>query len=282
METGSCEWNEKIARLFDARDSDALSEALYALIHAVVPLESFIIFHYHLQEIPEIIYQKTDHRHRRNNLEKYLDGAYLLDPFYQAFFAGQTSQIVTLKDIAPDHFRRSEYYRTYYKSSGLKDEVNIYLRLSEQSSLVLALGRDQKGRHFSKYELKLLADIFPILNAASLRQWADRTGGHSEEDKGNLRFLRGLENFGTSCLSAKESEVLHLLLMGHSAKSTAARMAISPGTVKIHRNNIYAKLDINSQTELFSLFIAALAHMQGDGSEDPLVAFHKAHTQSSL
>jgi len=89
-----------------------------------------------------------------------------------------------------------------------------------------------------------------------------------------MRFIQGMENFGKSCLSAKEGEVLHLLLMGHSAKSTAERMGISPGTVKIHRNNIYAKLDINSQTELFSLFIDALANMAGDGSEDPLIAYH--------
>ena len=35
-------------------------------------------------------------------------------------------------------------------------------------------------------------------------------------------------------------------------------LAISPGTVRIHRKNIYAKLGINSQGELFSRFIESL------------------------
>jgi DNA-binding CsgD family transcriptional regulator len=33
---------------------------------------------------------------------------------------------------------------------------------------------------------------------------------------------------------------------------------ISPGTVRIHRRNIYAKLRINSQGELFSEFLSSM------------------------
>ena len=40
----------------------------------------------------------------------------------------------------------------------------------------------------------------------------------------------------------------------------AERLAISPETVKVHRRHLYAKLDISSQPELFSLFIQALGH----------------------
>lgn len=275
VKPGSYEWNEAIAGLFEATGDIAVHEALHRVISSVVSLESFIVFHYHHAGIPDILYENIRNRDRQNNLENYLDGAYLLDPFYQHFCDSETSGVVTLQEVAPDHFRKSEYYRSYYKFSGLKDEVNIYIQLSGTSSIVIALGRIQGRAAFTKKDVGLLRDLLPILRSVCLRHWrgADLTAG--EEDKSNSRFSRGLENFGTSCLSVKESEVLHLLLMGHSAKSTAARMGISPGTVKIHRNNIYAKLDINSQTELFSLFIGAMAHMKGDGSEDPLIAFHQ-------
>ena len=37
--------------------------------------------------------------------------------------------------------------------------------------------------------------------------------------------------------------------------STGEVLGITPGTVKIHRKNIYAKLGISSQAELFNRFI---------------------------
>ncbi len=266
------DWNEDITALFEASGTRAVSENLFKVISSQVPIESFIVFHYHKAGIPEILYERLSNPDHRRNLKSYLDGPYLLDPFYQYFTGGDIQGPLRLRDIAPDHFLKSEYYRSYYKFSGLRDEVNIYIPLSGQSALALALGRKAGRRGFGRKEIAILRAMMPVLNSVCRRQWQN---SGVKAAQGNVRFIQALDNFGTSCLSARESEVLHLLLMGHSAKSTAARMGISPGTVKVHRNNIYAKLDIGSQTELFSLFIGALAHMTGDGSEDPLIAYHQ-------
>ena len=53
----------------------------------------------------------------------------------------------------------------------------------------------------------------------------------------------------------------------------AEKLGISIETVKLHRKHAYAKLDINSQAELFYLFMEALAHSSGDASVDPLIAY---------
>jgi DNA-binding CsgD family transcriptional regulator len=45
------------------------------------------------------------------------------------------------------------------------------------------------------------------------------------------------------------------LLRGHSVKSSAKVLEISPQTVCMHRKNLYTKLAVNSQAELFALFI---------------------------
>ncbi|MGL4490227.1 MAG: helix-turn-helix domain-containing protein, partial [Rhizobiaceae bacterium] len=41
---------------------------------------------------------------------------------------------------------------------------------------------------------------------------------------------------------------------GHSSESIGLQLGISTGTVKVHRRNIYRKLAITSQTQLFTLF----------------------------
>ena len=73
-------------------------------------------------------------------------------------------------------------------------------------------------------------------------------------------------------LTARECEVAQLILRGFSLKGAAVRLGISPATVKQHRRNLYAKLDIPSQTALFSLFIDAAA-LANNTSEDPLIAY---------
>jgi DNA-binding CsgD family transcriptional regulator len=50
-------------------------------------------------------------------------------------------------------------------------------------------------------------------------------------------------------------------LKGHSAEAVGRILGISPGTVRIHRRNIYAKLRISSQGELFSRFIQTLSRL---------------------
>jgi len=66
--------------------------------------------------------------------------------------------------------------------------------------------------------------------------------------------------FGAKVLSERELEIARLILRGYSSKAMAERLAISPETIKVHRRHLYAKLDISSQPELFSLFLQSLGH----------------------
>lgn len=61
---------------------------------------------------------------------------------------------------------------------------------------------------------------------------------------------------GQCALSAREGEVLDLLLAGFGVASLARQLFISPHTVRNHIKHICAKLDVASQTELRELFAA--------------------------
>ena len=73
------------------------------------------------------------------------------------------------------------------------------------------------------------------------------------------RLTECFENFGEDSLTQREREITHLLLRGHSSKSIARELGIAPGTVMVHKRNLFSKLGITSQYELFSRFIDTLS-----------------------
>lgn len=54
-------------------------------------------------------------------------------------------------------------------------------------------------------------------------------------------------------LTAREQEVLSLLLDGLSTSAVAARLSIAEKTAENHVSSIYAKLGVHSRAQLFAL-----------------------------
>ena len=78
------------------------------------------------------------------------------------------------------------------------------------------------------------------------------------DDTVHRRLTECFDRFGEGVLTDRERQISQLLLRGHSSKSIARELEIAPGTVMVHKRNLFAKLGISSQYELFSLLIAAL------------------------
>ena len=58
-------------------------------------------------------------------------------------------------------------------------------------------------------------------------------------------------------LSPREREIVRLILSGHPTAGIARKLRLSAGTVKNHRRNIYDKLDITTERELFLQYLDA-------------------------
>jgi DNA-binding CsgD family transcriptional regulator len=241
---------------------DDFATALTGLLQAVAPYTYTVIFGYRGSARPMDLYDDFPAFRRQVFVTDYQEGPYLLDPFYLGATRPIEAGLYRMRDLAPDRFYQGEYFRNYYIQTGLAEEIGFFVDISEGTMVVLSLMRDE--RPFSAREMRALEEVRPVVESTVRRHWADLPSrfDHSAQDKhGPAResaIERSFHSFGDGILTAREREIVEHTLKGHSADAVGRILGIAPGTVRIHRRNIYAKLRISSQGELFSRFIQTL------------------------
>ena len=183
-----------------------------------------------------------------------------IQPWQSAVSIASGFEILTI----PDDFFASEYYKTYYLKCGSVEDSHYIVDLDAQRKLSLCVYQGRSGARFSEEQTELLRAALPLVRELC-RQFESRGGldlllaggdaGAQPAAALNRHIREAFMNFGGDCLTEREREIAHLLLRGHSVKSSARVLDISPETVRMHRKHLYTKLEINSQAELFSLFI---------------------------
>lgn len=240
----------------------AFPAALAALLRGVVPYTYTVIFGYCGPARPLDLFDDFPAGKRRVFVTDYQEGPYLVDPFYLAATGPVDAGLYRLRDLAPDRFYQGEYFRNYYIKTGLAEEIGYFTDVGEGAVVVLSLMREE--RPFSARDFRLLEEIRPLVQAAMRKHWADlvdRFGARAEGPQGaalDERIQQSFGSFGEGVLTPREREIAEYTLKGHSAEAVGRLLGISPGTVRIHRRNIYSKLRISSQGELFSAFIKEL------------------------
>jgi DNA-binding CsgD family transcriptional regulator len=255
----SAAWIAAIARLVGNEDAVASANALADAIGIMVEHEGTCLLAFHRDAPPEVLHHTLGPAGRRHYVDRYLAGPYLLDPLYQLALREEKPGSCRFRDESPDRFRSSEYYRQYCERTHLRDEMDFLVDVSGRSTLVLVIGR--RTRTFSKAELGRLRQVEAIVHAAMRniwQRWSAIPASSGRDANVHRRLTRCFENFGEGLLTDREREITQLLLRGHSTKSVARALRIAPGTVMVHKRNLFAKLGITSQFELFSRFIDAL------------------------
>ena len=263
-------------RLIDAVGRPDFPQALRQSINALAPIDSFIVLAYHARRTPAILHDELRPAEREVFFENYLSGAYLLSPFYQACMSGTEPRFHLISEIVPDSFYESEFCKAYYAPAGIVDEGGFTLPHGSDGAILVSIGRVLIENAFVAKEAARLRDFLPVLAAAARRHWPPEAPPRDVEDIAQPTIREHLqaafESFGTSLLTGRERDVALLMLRGHSSKSAARRLDISPDTERVHRRNIYEKLSISSQAELCSLFFEALAEEPGSEPADPLAS----------
>jgi DNA-binding CsgD family transcriptional regulator len=253
-------WHTATANLVGASDYVSIAEHLVSFICATVSNNGTSLLAFHTDAPPEVLHHSLAPYPARHYLDRYLAGPYLLDPLYQMALRPDKPTLCRFRDTQPDRFSSSEFYRQYVERTHLVDEMDFLLGVSDTSALVVVCGRTEK--RFTRQELNRLRLVEPVVRSAMQRVWDSRDdgGAFDDRDRGmHQRLTECFENFGEDALTQREKQITQLLLRGHSSKSIARELGIAPGTVMVHKRNLFAKLGITSQYELFSSFIDALS-----------------------
>jgi len=259
----STAWQAAVAAIIDASTVKSTFDGIDAAIDAVVCHEGTCVIAFSRDHSPDVLHHTLEPAGRRHYLDRYLDGPYLLDPLYELALQCDDATLCRFREELPDRFRSSEYYRQYCERTHLRDEMDYLIPVSKSTTVVLVIGR--RKRMFARAELSRLKCAAPVLQAAIRRGWSliaetavDSGKKADRRSEVHQRLTHCMENFGSSVLTDREREISQLLLRGHSSKSVARVLGIAPGTVMVHKRNLFAKLDISSQYELFSLLIDEL------------------------
>jgi DNA-binding CsgD family transcriptional regulator len=252
-------WHAALAGLIAASDQREIADALIEAISVSVDHEGTCLIAFHSDARPEVLHHTLEPAGRRHYLERYLAGPYLLDPLYQLALQESPPRVCRFRDELPDRFRSSEYYRQYCERTHLLDEMDFFAPVGDATTLVLVVGR--RTRTFTRAELARLEMFEPTVQASLQNIWRARTPPAGEDRVGDAmhdRLTRCFETLGEEVLTERERQISQLLLRGHSSKSVARELEIAPGTVMVHKRNLFSKLGISSQYGLFSLLIDEL------------------------
>lgn len=252
-----------LGRLIEQVGHDGFWQQLVLLLNQLLAFDSALVSVVEGDNVPRLLHEfDRDFSTQASPMPAYLSGLYLLDPFMQALRDGIADGVYRIEEVAPDEFRRSEYFDSHFRPAVGEDELQLIVTLAPGQRLALSLGA---GRRFDTASLGLLQLCAPWLSALIHQHWRQAQLPLASEAPAEqaLQVEQALATFGSANLSNRELEIARLVLRGNSSKAIANRLAISLETVKVHRRNLYGKLGVSSQSELFSLFLKGLGQAPG-------------------
>ena len=253
-----------LATTIASLNTNDFPDRLNAWLQICLPYDNITILAY-FQNAPPVPMMFKSHQPKvhENMGHIYLTGAYLLDPFYDLHINNAPAGVYRLSDIAPDKFRRNQYFLEYYSNTTMVDEFAFISYPSPGISLHVCLGRDSNSnKRFTARELANAHRIAPLVISLTSGHWKDLMAeGEMAEGEFVSNLIKATNQAHGISLSPRQAEVAMLVLRGHSSVSIGLRLGISFQTVKVFRKQLYRKCKISSQAELFNLMLPILGSL---------------------
>jgi DNA-binding CsgD family transcriptional regulator len=273
-------WNRDISRAIAALGTEQFFPALFSAINGQVKIDYPQVWLYHRDLPPRILHHGIPKEAVASQIDQYLEGPYREDPFYQTSIQQPRAKIYRLSRVTMGKLHESTYYQNYYADTGTCDEAVYVAKLQAGNIINLSMMRLAAHAPFSDQEyesLYLLAEPVSEL-LKSHTENSDFAATHLIQPGIDYQIDLAFRTFGASLLSPREKDVLELMLRGYGTDISAERLDIAVETVRRHRKSIYRKLDVSSQTDLFSLFLNSMSCMGEAGGKDPLSVYMSPRT----
>lgn len=227
---------------------------------------------------PELLYDCYSEIRAVGMLEKFLSGAYVLSPYYNALTEGSLRKFSTLaetsfSDALQDTWSSGSVVHPHVSlvPGALTDEV-CFAHVGENSAVIYLAMRSAKETAFSKREMADLRAASPVVQGLLSHALAMACGTlplktapvetppvglitMPLDDDESLTTDRSIESFFTEMLSPREKSSIAMTLEGKSVFSIADDLGISPHTVRVHLRNAYGKLRVRNRLELVGMFV---------------------------
>ncbi|HEX7390595.1 MAG TPA: helix-turn-helix transcriptional regulator [Acidiphilium sp.] len=251
-------FHQRLGHLVDRLDSAEFWPSLATFLGKFVQFDSWVVLIFRTGAPPIVLHEGGGDDAGDALFLDYANSLYVLDPFYRFSLGTFSPGLFRIDDVAPEHFRETEYFTRYFVHNVVTDEIQFLTPLPEFGILSLSLGGQAK---FTDVEIGALCLYTPWL--LPLMRHAARIDGNGalnspgpQNDRGEFLGLEDwLREKASPPLTDREVQTTVLILGGHSAKSIANQMGISPETVKIHKRNLYRKLGVSSQAGIFAQFV---------------------------
>jgi DNA-binding CsgD family transcriptional regulator len=244
-----------LARLIDAIATPAFAERLTEAAAARLRPDASAFILFSRGAAPSVIVDRLQAAERGHLYGDYLSGVYLLSPFYRASQGLKSARAMRVRDVAPHGFAQSEYCRRYFALIGVTDMLGVLLP-AHGGTAFLSFSRGTGRPRFSAADAASVNALLPLLEAALAKHEVIFGPLASSTAAGVARSVAPVRPPG---LTAREAEVVNLILEGHSTRAIGERLKIAHETVRVHRRNLYDKLGVSSQAELFRWFLASRA-----------------------
>lgn len=256
------------AKVIESIGEPGFGRAMDTYVKNIASFDMSCMFLFNAQYAPTLVHDGYSQSLSRKALLAYLKGGYLLDPFYVACVNNHPRGIWRMIDLAPDSFFSSGFMISKdihpcisTDEYSLVEEIGFIVPLNDQASIVYSLMRTHGNNCFSDHEINDLNIVEPIVFSSISSHYRNSFATindvyNSKNANIEITFIHAFEER----LTPTQREVVKMILRGHSTHSIANHMGISTGTVKIHKSNIYRRLGITTQSELFQKFVGYLTN----------------------
>lgn len=248
-------WSQGVAAAARAGSTEEISATFTAAASRLLASDRAYVGLY-LRNHSSVTIDDRGPDHWNRNYDAHL---YRLDPFFRMFASTRQDFLLPLAALDRGDFRRTAYYQDFYEPSQSFDEITGVFNLDAKAAGYVTFLRFRGAPAFGRDDLALAEAISGATRLVLQQLWLQwraeeqtRPPARCGEEAGHAHPALRL-----SRLSARERQIADLLIDGGSAKAISRSLAISPGTVRNHIKQVYAKLGIHSQVELMAAARAA-------------------------